>query len=221
LITKIDLLGGNQKNLALNMRSKIILIALPFILFLLSNCVATHTATYDMSLVEVSRPAEAVERYGELEITDADTSYYFEDDFINTVWIPMGELFLLDIENKTENSISIIWDESALVTPRGTSKSILHGEVRRIDAQRSIPPTVIVSGSRSELFIGTMDGFEGKGDMPRSIMLTEGDQEGLMRFQELTSDLVGEQVRVLLALQVRGTVLEYNFSFNINDVTYN
>lgn len=192
-----------------------------FISILLSGCMTTHTASYDMSLVEVSRPAEAEERYGEFEITDSDSTYYFEDDFVKTIWIPMGELFVLDIKNKTDNSISIVWDESALVTPRGTSKSILHGEVRRMDAQRSIPPTVVVSNSRSELFIGTMDGFDGEGDLPRSVILSEGDQESVNRFQELTSELIGDQVRVLLALQVRGTVLEYNFSFNIDDVTHN
>jgi hypothetical protein len=174
-----------------------------------------------MSLQEVSRPAEAEERYGEIEISDADTTYYFEDEFIKTDWVPLGELFLLGLENKTEHSISIVWDQSVLVTPDGNSKSLLHGDVRRIDAQRSIPPTVVASGSKTDLFIGTMDGFEGEGDMPRSILVGGGNAEMLKRFQDSTSDLIGKNVRAILALEVRGTVLEYNFTFNIDDVTYN
>ncbi|MEX0681002.1 MAG: hypothetical protein WD097_06435 [Balneolales bacterium] len=174
-----------------------------------------------MSLQEVSRPAEAEERYGEIEISETDSTYYFEDEFISTSWIPMGELFILGLENKTEHSISIIWDQSVLVTPSGTSKTLIHGEVRRIDSQRSIPPTIVASGSRTELYVGTIDGFDGEGDMPRRILIETTNTAMLERFQESTLDLIGEKVRPILALEVRGSVLEYNFTFNIDGVTHN
>lgn len=198
------------------------LIPLFFVSILLSGCYTTHTATYDMSLQKVSRPAEAEERYGEIKISEIDSTYYFEDEFIKTDWVVgLGELFVLGFENKTEHSIGIVWDQSVLVTPDGNSKTLLHGEVRRIDAQRSIPPSIVASNSKTDLLIGTMDGFEGEGDMPRSILIEGGNTSTLKRFQDSVSDLIGKNVRLILALEVKGTVLEYNFTFNIDDATYN
>ena len=193
------------------------------ILFLLiglftNGCMTSYTATYEMSLDDVSRPAEAGEEFGEKEIVESDTTWQFEDEFIKTTWVPMGSTFFLEIENKTDHSISIVWDESVFISPSGSSKSLLHGEVRRIDANRSIPPTVVASQARSEMFVGTLDGFEGDGELPTSTIVQAANSEGKREFEKIVSENINEEVSVLLALNIEDVTHEYTFNFNIDGV---
>jgi len=114
---------------------------------------------YDVSLVEVERPAKAKERYGEQTIISTEEnnySYAFEDDMMKILWNvhPRGLSFFMT--NKTEYSIRIIWDEAAYVDEKNVSQKIMHSGIKYIDKDKSQSPSAIVRrGAFSDEIIPT------------------------------------------------------------------
>src|SRR5690349_10041792 len=74
---------------------------------------------YRLDLASVERPAKAKERYGPPKIatvTDSGiTKYSFLDSLVGIVWLPTPTSFSFWLENKTDHSIHIIWDDAAFV----------------------------------------------------------------------------------------------------------
>ncbi len=68
-----------------------------------------YYGTYDISMTEVERPADAKERYGEQNITsiteEGNPKYYFEDNLVKIAWLATSSDLSLVMENKTDNSI--------------------------------------------------------------------------------------------------------------------
>lgn len=52
------------------------------------------------------------------------------------------------ITNKTKNALKIVWDSSAFVDPDGNSHKVMHQGVRYIERDKSIPPSILVPGTK-------------------------------------------------------------------------
>lgn len=194
------------------------------LLFLLfTGCapgVSLYTAEYEASLSEVRRPADAEQRYGAKEVTETDSSYTFEDEFVKSTWVPAAGVFYVDIENKTGNSIQIDWNQGAYVGPDGNSQRLIHGDVRRYQANESLPPTVIPAGGSVSKTIGSMEAFEGE-LFPVSYRNVGTDTSGAASFRERVDAYEETEVQVLLPLKIEEEVNEYTFTFDVTDARVN
>ena len=189
------------------------------LLFLLFTGCATagasfYTAEYEASLSEVRRPADAERRYGAKEVTETDSSYTFEDEFVKSTWVPANGVFYVDIKNKTENSIQIDWNQGAYVGPDGNSQRLMHGEVRRYQANQSLPPTVIPAGGSASKTIGSMEAFEGE---LFPVSYVGADSSGVASFRKRVDAFEETEVQVLLPLKIEEEVNEYTFTFDVTD----
>jgi hypothetical protein len=196
-----------------------LVIGLLFLLF--TGCgVSRYTAEYEASLSEVRRPADAEQRYGAKEVTETDSSYTFEDEFVKSIWVPADGVFYVDIENKTENSIQIDWNQAAYVGPNGNSQRLIHGEVRRYQANQSLPPTVIPAGGSVSKSIGSMEAFSGE-LFPVSYSTSTTDTSGVANFRQRVDAYEEREVQVLLPLKIEEEVNEYTFTFDVTDARVN
>jgi hypothetical protein len=114
--------------------------------------------------------------------------------------------------------MEIVWDESVYMGVDGNSKKLLHGEVRKINAQRSIPPTVVGPNSKTDMYIGSIEGFENETLLRTSITTLKPEKEAVSSLDTLKNELRGMDVQVLLALKIQGQTHDYNFNFDINEV---
>lgn len=197
-----------------------ILVALLFV-----SC-ASYRAVYDITLAEVERPADAKDRYGEQKIVrfeeEGKTKYSFEDEMVKLVWIPLSSQFMFTLNNKTDHSIKIIWDETVYVDENGMSKRVMHSGVKYTERNNPQPPTTIVRGATiSDLIFpsdnvyyvsGQYGGWRETPLFPNSSMTSS--QELL----EKAKPLIGKTVQILLPLKIEDVVNEYIFSFTVNDV---
>ncbi|MFB0565902.1 MAG: hypothetical protein ACETWK_09530 [Candidatus Aminicenantaceae bacterium] len=209
------------------MRTKILAIVL-ICLFLI--CCTAYRLHYDIALVDVERPEEAKERYGERKIIRLEEAYYkyaFEDEMIKILWIihPTHLEFLM--RNKTNHSIRILWDEGAYVDESSISHRIIHGKVKFDDRTKSIPPGIVVRegiliaevlpadyitdskliGSR----INPLLPYEYK-------YFVRKKESDFKQFLEDSAEKVGKTIQLLLPLQIEGVIHDYIFIFKINDV---
>jgi hypothetical protein len=188
--------------------------------------ITPEVSRYKLDLKSVERPAKARERYGPSKISPADSGgvgrFVFEDSLIRALIVPNDNGFAFDIENKTDNSIKIIWDEAAIVDVGGRSGRVMHNGVKYTDRNTSQPPSVIVRrGSVTDDVIPT-DNVE-----MRSVQWVTSPMLPSRTFTVATRDTVlaqlraqyqGKTIQLLLPLQIQDVVNEYIFVFEISDI---
>lgn len=99
-------------------------------------------ADYDLALVRVDRPAETKQRYGAVENIDLDTSnrFYYGDSLLAAALWASSDAINFQIENRTDHSIKVIWDESVFIDRDGTAEPVMHQGTKYAEASDSKPP---------------------------------------------------------------------------------
>lgn len=154
-------------------------------------------------LMRVERPAEVGQRWGAIKITDlGEGKFGYSDSLIGGTFLVTNATVYMSVQNLTEHSIKIVWDESAINDPAGRSSRIATGDMRRIDLGRSIPPSVILSGSTLEETLLSQDYITSDGISP---FVTP---ENIDMYK-------GKAVSLLVAFEIQGIINEYTFIFPI------
>ncbi len=203
----------------------ILKIKILILFFVLTGCVR-HLAYYDIDLKEVERPAKAKERYGEQKISKISEGgidrYYFEDEMVKIIWLVSPIQISFDLTNKTEHSIKIIWDEAAYLDEKGASHRVMHSGVKYIDRNNSQPPSIIIKkGSIDDIIIPTdkvyfVAGESGGWNEEQLFPPVPGNT-----LEELNANAktrIGNNVKVLLPLQIQDVINEYLFTFEVKNV---
>ena len=221
------------------MKTKILSSTFVLLLFLINGCYTLqpfYYGTYDISMSEVERPSDAKERYGEQKITsmteEGNLKYYFEDDLVKVTWLATSSSLSFVIENKTDHSIKIIWDEAAFVDEKGSSHRVVHNGVKYTDRNSSQPPTVVVRKGRIDDRIVATDyvyfdeGYYGQyytkeaewKEKPFFESVQYGGDPKLLE-SEMQSN-VNKTFSVLLPLEVENVVNDYIFNFKVDSYEY-
>jgi len=194
-------------------------------LFLFLGCSAT--GYYILSLREVNRPEDAKNRYGEPKIInfteDNVKNYVYEDELIKITWYPLSTNFYFILENISDHSIKVIWDEAVYVNTRGVSARLVHSGVKLVDRDKTQLPTLIPKKSILKEKILPAENI----DYVRDPMfggykwvispLIPNKAESKNELIALSKRYIGKTVRVLLPLQIQDVTNEYIFYFNVDD----
>jgi len=83
----------------------------------------------------------------------------------------------LSIQNQSDETVTVLWDESSVVDPSGLSQRIIHTGVRFMDKAQPQAPTPIPPDSRVEVSIWPADRFVFVLDtwLPRPIPVKDGE----------------------------------------------
>jgi hypothetical protein len=210
-----------------------------------SGCATGKTAlyrvneiSYKMDMVEVERPAQARERWGEaigVELL-AEDKYRYEDDLLSAEFEPLRDQVAFEIWNKTDHTIKLLWDEAAFIDTEGKAARLMHIGVSYGNRNAPQPPSVIPAhGSISDaanptdrVFFrqGYMDYWHSKsvpGSWEHVSLITpflELSKEGLPASDTLKAgaqEQVGKRVGFLLPFQTEGATYEYTFWFEVKD----
>jgi hypothetical protein len=94
--------------------------------------VHTHRASYSTVLVEVHRPAETKDRWGDVEEIELGDSakYSYTDDLVNVVIAASEETVEFIIQNQTDHTIRLSWDDAAFIDPAGSASRVMHVGIR-------------------------------------------------------------------------------------------
>ncbi len=195
-----------------------------------------NRATYSFSLT-VKRPAKASQRYGPQKIETVssnweDYRYYFEDEMVKVLWAFRSTQMAFSLENRTEQSIKIPWDEAAFIDESGRSHRVMHAGVRLDDREKPQAPSVVVPKGLLKDIVAPTDYVHWRertkqtaGRWEEKCLLPDfdfhssslkGEYATFADFDNAAKSKVGKTIQVLLPLEIEGVVSDYIFSFQID-----
>jgi hypothetical protein len=196
----------------------------------------TYRATYSFSL-SVKRPEEALQRYGPQRIetvssNQEDYRYYFEDGMVGVLWAFRGTQMAFSLENKTEHSIRVPWDQAAFIDESGRSHRVMHAGVTFDDREKPQAPSVVVPMGLLKDLIAPTDYVRRRertgyaaGRWEEKCLLPDFDFHGpslkgeyatFADFENGAKSKVGKTIQVLLPLEIGDVVNDYIFAFRID-----
>lgn len=188
---------------------------------LLSGCSALVPISYRSSLVEVERPSSTQERYGDhITVEQSEEGidqWFYQDSLAAFTWIVGREQLNFILENNTQHTMRLIWDEAAFIEPTGSSGRVMHEGVKYIDRNNSQPPSVIPrNGQLTDLVLPTRNVRQGykSGWVTDDLILPTYKASG--NSEDALAN-VGKQFSVLLPIDIQGTTNEYIFTFEVNE----
>lgn len=201
--------------------------------------ITTYKAVYQISLMKVERPEKASNRYGPQRMdavtTDKKYKYSFEDDMVRILWFVSSSRIAFLLQNKTDYSIKIPWDEAAYVDEMGRSLRVMHSGVKYTDRDKPQPPSVIVRRGSIEDIIHPTDYVHwvsgtrySAGRWSEKPLLLDMDFQGqyltgkyssLDDFEKAVKKNIGKQIQILLPLQIQDVINDYIFTLNIDSAS--
>ena len=118
------------------------------------------------------------------------------------------------MENKSDNSIKIIWDEAVYIDEDNSSLKVIHSDVKYVDGKAQ-PLTVIVKKTKINDLVTPLDNIY----YVNPSKYSSGGWHKLPLFSVQKS--AGKTVKILLPIQIQETINEYIFSFKINHTRIN
>lgn len=204
-----------------------------------------HSYYYSFSL-KVIRPEETKEKYGEARITSTEENeWIYEDGLIRLTFLfPEKGIkgINFSMENKTDRSIKILWNEAAYLDENNFSHRVIHYGVRYIERDQPQAPGIIIPGSKLEDIVYPADYVEWKKVLgetkewtgkpllpagastlwnPKFSSFPATKEEAIKELEKRNDEakkLKGKKIGILLPLQAGGVINEYIFAFEITDI---
>jgi hypothetical protein len=107
--------------------------------------------------------------------------------------------FALSLSNTSEAPIQVIWDETVVVTPDGSTSRVIHEGVKYIDMENAQPPSNIPPGARIDEYAG-----------PTS-KISYSDSSGWFEEGLFLEFSEGDSASLFLVLNVNGKRQNLNF----------
>jgi hypothetical protein len=190
---------------------------------MMTSCMS-YSGVYKVGLQEVESPKNSREQFGETKVVNFQdkgvTKYSYEDNLIKIVWLPLKTQFSFSLNNKSEHSMKIIWDEAVYVNENGSSQKVFHSGVKYTERNNMQPPTTIIKGAKiDDLVIPTENVYYISGQYGgwRESPLFKSSAMTAKELDDLKSLYVGKVVKISLPIKIEETTNEYLFTFKIED----
>jgi hypothetical protein len=207
------------------------------------NASYSFVANYSLSFDKVERPKSFNDRYSQIKtdtaVNNHKYNFYFEDSVLQILWRVNQDAIGFYMNNKTDHSLKIVWDEAAFVDQNGTTHRVMHQGIKYTDRDQAQPPSIVVrKGNYGDIIEPTdyvsfrerteysSGGWEEKPileyfDSHYNSAFThqEGKYPTLEAFTTAVKANVGKSIQVLLPIRIEETTNDYIFTFKIDSLS--
>ncbi len=193
------------------------------LLLLVPLFVSCGVTNYTISLQNVEVPKDHLAQYSDSKVVgvpfDDQAICVYEDDLIAIEWYINSDVFFT-LENKSDYTIKIPWDEIAFVNELGYAMRVLKSDVFVIEKNNMQVPAIVPKYSKvSDRLI------------PSDYVVISPFNEDKVKVYQLfpsfrskaqiqKSGLIGENFKIYFPLIVNGFINEYIFEFKIEDIYF-
>jgi hypothetical protein len=140
---------------------------------------------------------------------EINTGIKYEDKFLSITFYPIGNIRSVELEltNKTNKTMEIIWNEMVIVDSYNIARSIFHKEIKYIDKEKPIKNTILPPNSQKSTIIVPVDSIQwGKDGWEYTNLILESNDLSLE---------TSKNFRIILPLLLNKERKEYNFKFKV------
>ena len=185
------------------------------ITLILNSCVIGKTGIYDIELENVEKNEK--NENGKINIINLKQenykNYSYDDNNIRIIWSPLSSQFDFILQNKTNYTIKILWDDVVFVDNNICYK-VIHSNVKYIDKTNHQLPTVIIKNTNIEDLIIPIKNiyFDTKWKIkPFFPNIAFNDNE----LNILVNKYIGKEIKIYLPLKIQNNIKEYIFIFKV------
>lgn len=169
---------------------------------------------YISILSTVEKPLNPSEQYGETKIIEKQeddiTRYIYSDENINITIYALSTKFQYRLENISDNSIKVIFNDAAFVNFNGNTSKITHIGTKYIDIEKYQLPITIIKGAKIDDVAVPISNVSYDDDKKEWIIDT------IYQTYPIISDIVHlGQIKLMLPIQIKDIVNEYVFVFDV------
>lgn len=167
------------------------------------NSVLKQESVIELSHVE--KPADETIRYGETAVIQGEqvTKYFYVDNVISLLLYGSDKGFYIELENISENSIRLVWNEAVFVNVKGTTCRVIHNGINPDVPSVDQTPSLIIKGAK---LIDTAVPTDLEYDIYRKRIVRDLYPS---KFEEKG------KVSLMLPIQIKDTINEYIFVFDV------
>ena len=202
-------------------------------LILLSSCSRDYyNAYYDMSL-NIDLPTKINKELGsktKMDLTDKGKDYFnYEDKDFSIAIKPSNIGFNFKIQNKTDDTIKIIWDNSAMINEDNNTERLLHAGTSYMDGNKTQLPSIIVKHTSILEYVAPQNSLrmnDGEWSTESYFVSTvfgkNIDVKALALKQEmvLKNRFKNRIIKLLLPIEINNKISYYTFNFKVDDVNF-
>jgi len=170
-------------------------------------CAIPISQKYSFSLIEPVQQG--------IFVINEQTSIMDSTNNLQITISPGSEDIGLIIENKSNQTVKINWDEVLFIDPSGSTHRVIHKTTNFIDKNQPQPPSIIPAGSKLEdTIIPSENIYWGQN------MLTGIHEWKYTRlFEGYEDQNISFEFRVYIPIEIQGKKVEYNFKIKANPLT--
>lgn len=149
----------------------------------------------------------------------------FIDDNIAIDWDYVNKSRInFKLKNNSQKNIKLIWEDAAYVDVNGKVDRIMHYGVKYADRNESQPPSIIPSGAILEdaiIPVGVVGNYAtyGASGWFEGTMFGFSTDPAIAEKQKLKT--FGQNIRILLPIEISGEIFEYLFVFSVKEPVAN
>ncbi len=194
-----------------------------FALFLATTIAIVSCGT-QYRIPQYSITLSSIESRADNNVVDAITSvsvdgilqYVYEDEYMRILWFVDRTSFHFNLENKTDKSIRIDWDNIVYVDYNGEAGRIMHSGVKYNERNSEQAPPVVPRGTKiTDVLLPTAN-VEFDGGTWQEKSLLGGDYGWVPTGVTTASSLIdytGKSMSIVMPLEINGQIREYTFTF--------
>jgi len=174
---------------------------------------------YISLLNKVEKPANHEIRYGETKTIMSDneiSKFSYKDNVIDIIIFADGSHFNFVLQNISESTIKIIWDEAVFVDFEGNSEKVMHKGTKFSERNDSQPATTIIRNAKWDDSV-----------IPTNLVYyreaTENKESGwdIISIYPEEKGLEPGQIKLMLPIQIKDVINEYVFIFDVKYIFNN
>lgn len=159
-----------------------------------------------IELSQVEKPADETIRYGETSVVQGDqvAKYAYVDNVIYLLIYGTPKGFFIELENVSESSIRVIWNEAVFVNLKGVTYKVTHNGIKPDGRDIDQTPSLIIKGAKlvDTIIPNDIEDKNVSGWIVRNMFPQKIREEG--------------RVSLMLPIQIKDTVNEYIFVFDVS-----
>lgn len=165
---------------------------------------------YIAQLSKVKKPSNSKIRNGIVTEEKADAKSIYEDNYLTFILGVMEKDVIVFIQNKTDYTMKLMWDEAAFITPSNKTQRVIHSGVTLKDKLLPQAPSIIPGHTILNDNIVPAD------NISFSSYSGEWIAEPLISGRAINGKYpAGSSFSLLLPIQISGVTNEYLFTFNL------